>query len=96
MDIGKALKRVRFEKGMRANVVAKKAKISVTYLSLLENGKKDNPSPTILRKLMKIYNVPHIVLSWYSIDDSDIESKKLPLYRDLKPILDELMQEIIK
>jgi transcriptional regulator with XRE-family HTH domain len=39
--------------------VEKETKISNAYLSQLESGKADQPSPRILHKLAEFYNVPY-------------------------------------
>ncbi len=95
MNIAAALKRVRFEKNMNQQDVAKKAKVSQTYLSMLENGKKPNPSQYILKKLCKIYDVPQIVLAWYGTEEKDIKPDKLKIYKQLHPAIDVLVKEIV-
>jgi transcriptional regulator with XRE-family HTH domain len=96
MNIGKALQRIRFEKGMQQQNVAKKAKISQTYLSLLENGGKPNPSQSVMKKLCRIYDVPPIVVAWYGTDESYIKPRLKSLFKDLKPAIDGLVSELVK
>lgn len=95
MNIGKALQRIRFEKGMNQNHVAKKAKISQTYLSLLEQGKKKDPSREVIRKLCKVYDIPPAVVSWYAVEESDVTPKKKELFTKLKPAIDGLVQQLL-
>ena len=96
MNIGKALQKIRFEKGMNQVVVAQKAKISQTYLSLLEKGVKKNPSRGVIEKLCKIYKVPPAFVSWYAIEESDVPPHKKVTYKKLKPVIDSLVQQIMQ
>ncbi len=52
------LRELREQRGLSQIEVAKRAKLTNVYLSLLENGKKRNPSLTVLRALAKALNVP--------------------------------------
>ena len=96
MNVSKALQRIRFEKGLKQQDVAKKAKISQTYLSQLETGGKKEPSQSVIKKLCKIYDVPPIVVAWYAMEDIDIQPKKKSAFLKLKPTLDTLISELIK
>lgn len=96
MNLGKALQRIRFEKGMNQIDVAKKAKITQTYLSQLETNKKKEPSKAVLQRLCKVYKVPQIVVSWYAMEEGDVQPQKKKAFSDLKPIVDSLIAEILK
>ena len=52
----KRLKDLREEMGLTQNEVAKKLKKTCTYISLLENGKR-NPSDKVKEQLAKLYKV---------------------------------------
>ena len=56
--IGRVLRQTREQKGLTQIEVAKKAKVTNVYLSLLEGGKKKNPSVAVLRRLAKALGVP--------------------------------------
>jgi len=96
MNISKALQRVRFEKGMNQIDVAKKAKISQTYLSQLETNSKKEPSGEVMKRLAKVYNIPPAVFAWYAMEESDVQPKKKVAYAKLKPVIDELISEFLK
>lgn len=96
MNVSKALQRIRFERGLKQQDVAKKAKISQTYLSQLETGGKKEPSQAVIKKLCKIYDVPPIVVAWYAMEDSDIQPKKKSYFVKLKPTIDALISEILQ
>jgi transcriptional regulator with XRE-family HTH domain len=56
--IGRVLRAMRVEKGYSQVDLAKRAKVTNVYLSLLESGKKKNPSLAVLRRLAKALAVP--------------------------------------
>ena len=56
----KELRRIRGIKGASLRDVEKYTGISNTYLSQLETGKADKPSPEILKKLADYYKVPYL------------------------------------
>ena len=52
------LKEMRLEKGMTQIDLAKRAKVTRSYVALLETGEKQNPSLTILKRLATALGVP--------------------------------------
>lgn len=95
MNLGAALKRVRFEKGMKQIDVAAKAKVSQTYLSQLESGNKE-ASQSVVRGLCKVYDIPIATLYWMAMEPSDVKKSKLAIYNKLKPTIDELVTMFLK
>lgn len=95
MDLALAFRKVRFEKNWQQGVVAKKARISQTYLSQIESGDKV-PSQTVINKLLKVYNVPMIVIAWLGMEEKDIQPKKKEEFTIVKPAMDGLISEMIK
>jgi HTH-type transcriptional regulator, competence development regulator len=57
--LGEELRRLRIEKGVTLREVEKATDISNAYLSQLENGKAEQPSPRVLHKLAEYYKVPY-------------------------------------
>lgn len=49
--IGETIKLLREKKGLKLNELARMAGVNASYLSALENNKKQNPSRDILKKL---------------------------------------------
>lgn len=96
MNIGAALKRVRFEKGLMQGDVAAKAKISQTYLSQLENGGKPNPSKLLIDRLCKVYEIPPVFLIWMATEEKDVKANKRHLLEKIKQPMDALILEFIK
>ncbi|WP_341479369.1 MULTISPECIES: helix-turn-helix transcriptional regulator [Clostridium] len=58
MDMGLKIKLKRIEKGYKQYVFAEKVGISREYLRLIENGKANNPSIPIMKKISKVLETP--------------------------------------
>ena len=61
MDIGKAIRICRAHKGLTQAQLAKKAGLSVSYLSLLENGERD-PAMSKIENISNALGVPMSIL----------------------------------
>lgn len=55
--IGKNLNRIRIEKNLGVNELSRLSEVNASYISAIEKGNKDNPSPKILNKLAEALNV---------------------------------------
>ena len=60
--MGEELRSVRELRGLTLRAVEKMTKISNAYLSQVETGKIERPSPNILYALAQAYNVPYELL----------------------------------
>lgn len=60
--IGEELRRLRLHKGVSLRDVERETKISNAYLSQLESGKAEQPSPRVLHKLAEFYKVSYEAL----------------------------------
>lgn len=60
--LGEELRSVRELRGLTLRAVEKVTKISNAYLSQVETGKIERPSPNILYALAQAYNVPYELL----------------------------------
>lgn len=58
-ELSEALKALRSAKGLSLRQVEKKTGISNAYLSQLENGKIEQPSPHVLHSLAEVYDTPY-------------------------------------
>ena len=52
------IKRLRIERGLTQVELAKKAKVTQTYVAKIEGGDRVNPSLPVLRRLAKALGVP--------------------------------------
>lgn len=57
ITIGKAIKIIREAKGKSLGVLAKQAKVSIPYLSLVESNKR-NPSLDVIQRIAESLEVP--------------------------------------
>lgn len=71
MNLGKAIKLCRTQKGMNQQQLAEKAKISVSYLSLLEKGKRDLNYST-LQDIATGLSVPVSIISFLAADEQEL------------------------
>ena len=68
MDIGKSIKLCRTIKGLKQKALAGLAGISVSYLSLIERGKRD-PNVSRVEKIAKAMGISLMVLLFLGKDD---------------------------
>ena len=71
-DIGKTIKTCRNRRGLSQGRLAKKANISVSYLSLIELGKRA-PSLDVLSDIANALRMPLNILVFLAIDKSELE-----------------------
>ncbi len=71
MNISRALKLCRTQKGMTKTKLAEKANISISYLSLLEQGKRD-PNLTTVNKLCIALNIPASIFMFLASDVNEL------------------------
>ena len=77
--LAETLRNVRGIKGVKLRDVEKATGISNAYLSQLETGKAENPSPHVLYKLAQYYGVPYKSLmeaAGYLIDEKPATKKQ--------------------
>lgn len=68
MNIGKVIRLCRVQKDMSLDDLSSKIGISVSYLSLLERGKRD-PNISVLEKISLGLNVPVSILVFLAAKD---------------------------
>ena len=78
MNISKALKLCRTQKGITKTELAEKADLSISYLSLLEQGKRD-PNLSTINKLCIALNIPASIFMFLASDVNELDgiSKEL-------------------
>ncbi len=55
--IGRTIRRLREARGLSQDTLAANAKISQTYLSFLEQGRRRNPSVAVAKRLARVLGV---------------------------------------
>ena len=73
MQIGKTIKLCREHKGITRSALSSTADISVSYLSLLENNKRD-PNISTLNRISTALGIPISVLLFLACDKTEFES----------------------
>lgn len=92
MKIGSALKYARKKSGLKQNEAARCVGISQTYISQIETDSK-MPSMQIIQSICDCYKAPLALVLWRSLSENDIKKNKLKTYRELKPVVDNLIEQ---
>lgn len=71
MNLGKAIKTCRVQKEMTQGELAIKSKISVSYLSLIEKGKRE-PNFAILEKISRELDIPVSIIVFLASDKNEL------------------------
>lgn len=82
MNIGKAIKLCRTQKSMRQSELAVLADISVAYLSLIEQGKRD-PNFSVLKAISQGLDIPLSILVFLATDNSELRAISPELFEKL-------------
>ncbi len=72
MNLGKAIRLCRIQKNMRQSELAERAEISVSYLSLLEQGKRD-PNFSTIESIAAAIGVPVAVLMFLAATPDELD-----------------------
>ena len=72
MDIGQAIKMCRSRRGYSLSKLAQRAQCSVSYLSMLEKGGRDDPSLSTIKNIATALNVPIGILFFLAADKNDL------------------------
>lgn len=80
IDFGKGLRCIRQARGMSQTELAEKSDLSVSYVSLLERGKRD-PVLSTITKIAEALEVSLVILFWLAEDESGLDSE-LERYMD--------------
>ena len=67
INFGRVIKFYRAKRGLTQEVLARKADITVTYLSKVENARKE-PSLPLLRNLCRLLHLPEEILFWEAVE----------------------------
>lgn len=96
MNIGQAIKELRFKKNMTQAALAERIGMSVNAISSWELGKTFPPNDNI-KRLCEAFEVPQSYLLAASIEEEDVPEDKRVLYRAmLEPFRNELLTDSTK
>lgn len=92
MNLGQAIKTVRANKGYSQGDLANLCKISISYLSVVENNQKE-PSLEFLRNLSEKLAVPVPVLFFLAMDEQDMPTQKREAFKMIRAPLQAMVSE---
>lgn len=92
MDIGKAILLCRTRRGLSQAKLAERIGCSVSYLSLLENGRRDPPI-SMIEKIANALQVPPNILIFLAADTNDLVGINKELAGDLARTALDLLNE---
>jgi len=90
MNIGKAIKICRHKKKLSQKDLAKKAKISISYLSLLERSKRE-ANLSVITNITKALDIPISILIFLAADKKELAGLNNGLIDKLSNVALELM-----
>ncbi|GAA0290424.1 hypothetical protein GCM10009128_06000 [Psychrosphaera haliotis] len=94
MNIGKALKLCRTQKGLTKTALAKRTNLSISYLSLLEQGKRD-PNFTTVSDICKALDIPVSIFVFLASDINELDGVSKELTKMLSHTALKLIEEDI-
>lgn len=92
MNIGNAIKMCRTARQLSQSELAERAQLSVSYLSLLERGKRDPVLSTVVA-IAKALDVPLSILVFLAASDGELESIGKELAEKFADVALRLMRE---
>lgn len=99
-EFGEFLAAARRRKGLTLRAVEEATGISNPYLSQLENGRIKQPSPVVLHKLSKTYEISYAMLLQgvgYPVPGiSDSDKLRLGLYSRIGPVTEDEKEALIE
>ena len=82
MNLGKAIRLCRTQRDLNQSELAKRADISVSYLSLLERGKRD-PNFSTVERISNALNVPVSILVFLAAEKEELSEMSTELQEKL-------------
>ena len=92
MNVGKVIKDIREAKKYKQKEVSASCNISVTYLSQIENNKRE-PTLSTLQIISKFLGTPLPIIFFMSLDETDIPNHKKEFFKHIHPSLNSLIKE---
>lgn len=92
MNVGQAIKMCRTRRGISQTELAQKAECSVSYLSMLENNKRD-PTLSTMTKIAQGLRVPVGILFFLAAEGGELTGMDKALQGDLARTALEMLNE---
>ena len=94
MNLGETIKLLRKRNGLNQSQLAEFCEITVTYLSLIENGKKE-PTLSLLKTIANSLKVPLPILLFSALTEEDIPESRKEFFNVIKPSIDSMLHNLI-
>ena len=94
MNLGETIKLLRKRNGLNQSQLAELCDITVTYISLIENGKKE-PTLSLLKTIANNLQIPLPILLFSALTEDDIPESRKELFSVIKPSIDSMLQNLI-
>ena len=94
MNLGETIKLLRKRNGLNQSQLAELCEITVTYLSLIENGKKA-PTLSLLKTITNSLQVPLPILLFSALTEEDIPESRKEFFNVIKPSIDSMLHNLI-
>lgn len=92
MDLGNTINSIRKQKGIRQGELADRIGLTQTYLSQIENNKRD-PNLATLKKIGDALSMPLPILFFLALDESDIPERKKVAFKLIGPSVKSMLSE---
>ena len=93
-ELGTTIRRMRKEKKLTIRKLAELSGVSHPYLSQLENGRNDNPSPAIIGKIARGLRVEYV--EGYETEESRERKALRIIAQDCGMTVDELVDSLLE
>ena len=93
MNLGRTIQDIRKARGIRQEDLAKECQITASYLSQIENNRKE-PLLSTIRLIADKLGVPVPVLFFLAIDQEDIPEAKRSSFEILGPSMRAVIQQV--
>jgi XRE family transcriptional regulator, regulator of sulfur utilization len=93
MNIGETIKVLRTKKKLRQKDLAARCGLSQNYLSQIENGHR-KPTLDSLESISSVLDIPFPILSFLTLEDSDISKEKKNEFQKVNPVIKKLIEEV--
>lgn len=93
MNLGKSIKTIREYKKLSQKAASALIGMSPQQLSALERA--DEIRVSTLKKIAKAYGVHPVIIGWLASEESDVPKKKKAIYGELKPLMDNVIKDLL-
>lgn len=93
MNLGRAITLCRKQRGLNQAALAERAEISVSYLSLLEQNKRKDPTLTTIQKISEALGIPSGILFFLAADKTELSGLPVELQEKLSFAALQLLHE---